>query len=127
MLIAARGAVNFAGGSVPADGAVVTAGFEFDVPVRFDSDRLEISLSLIDARDSQYPDRGDQDMARCPAELQAHLDSGATTLCTCWRVIRNDGSPLGSTDHDRDLEFDGTTFEAATGSPDGDREHGRLG
>ncbi len=43
------GAVNFTGGSVPADGAVVTAGFEFDVPVRFDTDRLEISLSLIDA------------------------------------------------------------------------------
>ncbi len=54
-------------------------------------------------------------MRLLPAELQAHLDSGATTLCTCWRVIRNDGSPLGFTDHDRDLEFDGTTFEAATG------------
>ena len=29
----------------PAPGAVVSAGFEFDVPVRFDTDRLDISLS----------------------------------------------------------------------------------
>ena len=28
----------------PADGAAVTAGFRFDVPVRFDTDRLEVSL-----------------------------------------------------------------------------------
>lgn len=29
----------------PAPGAVVSAGFEFDVPVRFDTDKLEINLS----------------------------------------------------------------------------------
>jgi uncharacterized protein (TIGR02217 family) len=39
------GRVTFLAGHVPATGAVVTAGFEFDVPVRFDTDRLEISLS----------------------------------------------------------------------------------
>jgi uncharacterized protein (TIGR02217 family) len=39
------GSVTFLTGHVPASGAVVTAGYEFDVPVRFDSDRLEISLS----------------------------------------------------------------------------------
>jgi len=50
-----------------------------------------------------------------PAGLQAHLDSGATTLAWCWRVTRNDGVRFGFTDHDRDLAFDGTTFEAATG------------
>ncbi len=49
------------------------------------------------------------------AELQAHLDSGATTLCWCWRLTRRDGIVLGFTDHDRDLVFDGTTFEAAAG------------
>jgi hypothetical protein len=49
------------------------------------------------------------------AELQAHLDSGATTLCWCWRLTRRDGIVLGFTDHDRDLMFDGTTFEAAAG------------
>jgi uncharacterized phage protein (TIGR02218 family) len=49
------------------------------------------------------------------AGLQDHLDSGATTLCWCWRITRNDGVKLGFTDHDRDLAFDGTTFEAASG------------
>ena len=29
----------------PAAGAVVTAGFEFDVPVRFDTDRIAASLA----------------------------------------------------------------------------------
>ena len=28
----------------PADGATITAGFEFDVPARFDSDKLDINL-----------------------------------------------------------------------------------
>ncbi len=35
--------------SAPAAGAVVTAGFEFDVPVRFDTDRLEVDLAGFDA------------------------------------------------------------------------------
>jgi uncharacterized phage protein (TIGR02218 family) len=47
--------------------------------------------------------------------MQAHLDSGATTLCWCWRLTRRDGVRYGFTDHDRDLVFDGTTFEAASG------------
>ncbi len=47
--------------------------------------------------------------------LQTHLDSGATTLCWCWRVVRRDGVTLGFTDHDNDLEFDSTVFEAASG------------
>lgn len=50
-----------------------------------------------------------------PPGMQEHLDSGATTLCWCWRVVRADGVVLGFTDHDNDLTFDGTTFEAATG------------
>jgi uncharacterized protein (TIGR02217 family) len=39
------GLVTFAEGSLPADGATITAGFEFDVPVRFDTDRLDINLT----------------------------------------------------------------------------------
>lgn len=35
--------------SAPPLGAAVTAGFEFDVPVRFDTDRLEINLSHFEA------------------------------------------------------------------------------
>jgi len=44
VLDATTGIVTFLTGSVPGDGAVITAGFEFDVPVRFDSDRLEVNL-----------------------------------------------------------------------------------
>ena len=40
----ATGVVTFLEGSLPIAGAVVTAGFEFDVPVRFDTDRLEIDV-----------------------------------------------------------------------------------
>jgi uncharacterized protein (TIGR02217 family) len=40
----AAGIVTFEPGSIPALGEAVTAGFEFDVPARFDSDRLEINL-----------------------------------------------------------------------------------
>jgi uncharacterized protein (TIGR02217 family) len=36
----------------PADGAVLLAEFEFDVPVRFDMDRLDIELSSFDAADA---------------------------------------------------------------------------
>ena len=39
------GLVTFVAGQIPAGGAAVTAGFEFDVPVRFDTDKLEINLS----------------------------------------------------------------------------------
>jgi uncharacterized protein (TIGR02217 family) len=35
----------------PGAGAVLTASFEFDVPVRFDTDRLDIELSSFDAAD----------------------------------------------------------------------------
>ncbi len=38
------GLIAFEPGAIPASGAAVTAGFEFDVPVRFDTDRLEINL-----------------------------------------------------------------------------------
>ena len=47
--------------------------------------------------------------------LQDHLDTGATTLGWCWRITRNDGEAFGFTDHDRDLSFDGTDFEAVSG------------
>lgn len=54
-------------------------------------------------------------MKALPAELKASLDSGVTTLCWCWRVTRRDGVRMGFTDHDRNIVFDGTTFEAAAG------------
>jgi uncharacterized phage protein (TIGR02218 family) len=54
-------------------------------------------------------------MKSLPPLLQSHLDTGTTTLAWCWRLTRNDGTAFGFTDHDRDLAFDGTTFEASTG------------
>lgn len=54
-------------------------------------------------------------MKAVPAALQAHLDTGATTLAWCWKLTRSDAQVFGFTDHDRDLAFDGTTYEAATG------------
>jgi len=45
----ATGMVTFAVEHIPAEGAAVTAGFEFDVPVRFDTDQLEINLGQIEA------------------------------------------------------------------------------
>lgn len=43
------GLVTIVPGSVPAPGAIVTAGYEFDIPVRFDTDRIEISLAAFKA------------------------------------------------------------------------------
>jgi uncharacterized phage protein (TIGR02218 family) len=47
--------------------------------------------------------------------LQASLDSGATTLCRCWRVRRRDGVVFGFTDHDMALGFEDTEFRASSG------------
>jgi uncharacterized protein (TIGR02217 family) len=43
------GMVTFLPGHVPGVGAAVTAGFLFDVPVRFDTDYLEVDLSAFAA------------------------------------------------------------------------------
>lgn len=44
---AATGMVTFA--VAPANGAAISAGYEFDVPVRFDVDELDIELSAFEA------------------------------------------------------------------------------
>jgi uncharacterized protein (TIGR02217 family) len=43
------GLVTFAPGAVPAVAASVTAGYAFDVPVRFDTDFLEIDMEAFEA------------------------------------------------------------------------------
>jgi len=48
-------------------------------------------------------------------ELEAHLQSGATSLCRAWAVTRRDGESYGFTDHDCALEFDGLVFTAESG------------
>jgi uncharacterized phage protein (TIGR02218 family) len=54
-------------------------------------------------------------MRSIDAGLAAHLDGGATTLCHCWKLTRQDGVSFGFTDHDRDLAFAGLVFAARTG------------
>jgi len=48
-------------------------------------------------------------------EFQAHLNSGTTTLCHCWKLTRRDDLVLGFTDHDEDVSFGGVTFEGTAG------------
>lgn len=43
------GIVTFVAGKIPAAGATVRAGFAFDVPVRFDTDRIAVDLAQFQA------------------------------------------------------------------------------
>jgi len=54
-------------------------------------------------------------MREIDQDLIAHLQTGATTLCRCWRMTRRDDVVQGFTDHDRDLGFEGVVFRAGTG------------
>ncbi|GLQ34061.1 hypothetical protein GCM10007939_03440 [Amylibacter marinus] len=47
--------------------------------------------------------------------LKAHLASGNTTICRCWKIQRTDGVILGFSDHDQTLAFEGAVFEAESG------------
>ncbi len=47
----ATGEIIFQPGSIPANGATITAGYLFDVPVRFASDQLSINLAAFEAGD----------------------------------------------------------------------------
>lgn len=48
-------------------------------------------------------------------EFDAHLKSGATSLCNCWLVTLRNEQQLGFTDHDQKVSFDGHTFEPKAG------------
>lgn len=52
--------------------------------------------------------------------FKAHIESGATTLATCWRLTRTDGTVLGFTDHDVMLSFGGTDYEPSGGLEGGE-------
>ncbi len=47
--------------------------------------------------------------------FQAHLDTGTTTIATCWKVSLQNGAVLGFTDHDRAIVFDGLSYDPETG------------
>jgi hypothetical protein len=65
-------------------------------------------------------------MRELDAGFRAHVESGATTLATCWKLARRDGVVLGFTDHDVTLSFDGTDFTPMHGL-DGSEIGARLG
>ncbi|WP_341366342.1 DUF2163 domain-containing protein [Yoonia sp. BS5-3] len=48
-------------------------------------------------------------------DLHEHLATGATHMCHCWRLQRQDGVTLGFTDHDQPIGFDGVIFQPDTG------------
>lgn len=54
-------------------------------------------------------------MREVPAALAAHLATGATSLCYCWKLETVSGEVFGFTDHDRELVFDSTSFEPDSG------------
>ena len=58
--------------------------------------------------------------------FKAHIESGATTLATCWKVTRKDTVVLGFTDHDRALNFEGVDYQPMHGL-DGGEVPARLG
>ena len=65
-------------------------------------------------------------MRNLSPNLQNHLKQSATTLCWLWRITRTDGTVLGFTDHDRNLEVDGINYEASSGLSQSDVDK-RLG
>lgn len=54
-------------------------------------------------------------MKTLPSGMQTDLDSGATTHCHCWDIVRTDNVTMGFTDHDVDITFGGVTYKASTG------------
>ena len=48
-------------------------------------------------------------------QLTAHLAGEVTTLATCWKLTRRDGTLMGFTDHDQDITYNSLTYKAATG------------
>ena len=54
-------------------------------------------------------------MRKFNPQFASHIASGATTLCNCWLIERNDGISLGFTDHDKNLEFGGQQYFPANG------------
>lgn len=55
-------------------------------------------------------------MRSASAGLVGHLAGEVTTLATCWKVTRRDGTIMGFTDYVDNLVVSGVTYVAATGA-----------
>jgi len=60
------------------------------------------------------------------SDLQTHIDSGVTTLCSLWRLQLKDGTQIGLTDHDRVLQFQDLSYHPQNSFDASDTEK-RLG
>jgi uncharacterized phage protein (TIGR02218 family) len=49
------------------------------------------------------------------SDLDAHLSSEVTTLTTCWKLTRRDGTVMGFTEHNEDILYSGVNYLAASG------------
>ncbi len=47
--------------------------------------------------------------------MENHLKEGATTLTTCWKIMRTDGQEFFYTELDEDITFEGATYKSAAG------------
>lgn len=47
--------------------------------------------------------------------LYSHLETGTTTVCRAWEILRKDGVWFGFTDHDTNLSFGGQIYKANSG------------
>lgn len=54
-------------------------------------------------------------MQPIPTALARHINSEVTTLATCWKLTRKDGSVMGFTDHDQDIQVESTCYHASSG------------
>lgn len=54
-------------------------------------------------------------MKTAGAALIAHFGQTLTTIATCWKITRSDGTVLGFTDHDVSLTIDGIKYVASSG------------
>lgn len=54
-------------------------------------------------------------MKELSTAMAAHVRGHVTTLATCWKITRRDGTVMGFTDHDTDITFESVTYIAASG------------
>ena len=54
-------------------------------------------------------------MRNISPELEAHFAGGLQTLATCWKLMRQDSTELGFTDHDVALSIDGLEYDSIAG------------
>lgn len=54
-------------------------------------------------------------MKTASSQLATHIGGETTTLATCWKVTRRDGSIFGFTDFDKNLTVDSLVYQARSG------------